>query len=171
MSSASSRSKREPEAGRVRLAVVEGASVERLDEAMELMHFAWRRVIEAPDQALAKRGMGRLHHRLLYVIGHNSGIDVGQTVALLGITKQAAHGPLKDLLDQGLVEVTRPNGDRRRKQLALTASGRGFERRLARMQHDVFEEAFAAVGGSTTEAAWRAVMNAMGRGRRLRVDR
>jgi DNA-binding MarR family transcriptional regulator len=139
-----------------------------LDEAMELIHFAFRRVVEAPDRALEKRGMGRLHHRLLYVIGKNPGIDIGQTTDLLGITKQGAHGPLRDLVDSGLVEVVRPEEDRRRKTLSLTAEGARFERHLARLQHAVFAEAFEACGGAAVEG-WRAVMDTLGGGRRLQL--
>ncbi|HJL15668.1 MAG TPA: MarR family winged helix-turn-helix transcriptional regulator [Sandaracinaceae bacterium LLY-WYZ-13_1] len=139
-----------------------------LDEAMELIHFAFRRVVEAPDRALAKRGMGRLHHRLLYVVGKNPGIDIGHTCELLGITKQATHGPLRDLLEADLVEVVRPAEDRRRKTLSLTAEGERFERHLAALQHEVFAEAFQRCGADAVEG-WREVMDTLGAGRRLRL--
>ena len=137
-----------------------------LDEAMELIHFAFRRVVEAPDRALEKRGMGRLHHRVLYVVGKNPGIDIGQITELLGITKQGMHGPLKDLVDDGLVEVVRPEADRRRKTLTLTAEGARFERHLAHLQHAVFASAFQACDPAAVEG-WREVMDTLGGGRRL----
>jgi len=148
--------------------VAEDDPIERLDEAMELIDFAFRRIVEAPDRELARRGMGRLHHRLLYVIGHNPGIDVRQTGELLGISKQAVHGPLRDLVEEDLVEVERPSSDRRRKLLTLTVAGKAFERRLAEMQHAVFAEAFERAGPRAVEA-WCQVMDALGAGRRLRV--
>lgn len=139
-----------------------------LDEAMELIHFAFRRVVEAPDRALEKRGMGRLHHRTLYVVGKNPGIDIGQITELLGITKQGIHGPLKDLIDDGLVKVVRPEEDRRRKTLTLTAEGARFERHLAHLQHAVFAAAFAKHDRADIEG-WRDVMNTLGAGRRLQL--
>lgn len=139
-----------------------------LDEAMELIHFAFRRVVEAPDRALAKRGMGRLHHRILFVVGKNRGIDIGQVTDLLGITKQAVHAPLKELVDAGLVLVARPEEDRRRKTLTLTATGARFERHLARLQSAVFAEAFEECGERAV-AGWREVMDTLGAGRRLRL--
>ncbi len=139
-----------------------------LDEAMELIHFAFRRVVEAPDRALAKRGMGRLHHRILFVVGKNAGIDIGQITELLGITKQGIHGPLRDLVDAALVEVVRPDEDRRRKTLELTASGARFERHLARLQHAVFAEAFQRRSEAEVEG-WREVMDTLAAGRRLRL--
>lgn len=141
---------------------------ESLDEAMELIHFAFRRVVEAPDRVLEARGMGRLHHRLLFVIGKNPGIDVTQTLDLLGITKQAGNAPLRELVEAGLVKVERPAEDRRRKLLRLTATGKRFERRLAQLQHQVFAQAFAECDADAVEA-WRAVMDRLGGGRRLRV--
>ncbi|HEY8429586.1 MAG TPA: MarR family transcriptional regulator [Sandaracinaceae bacterium] len=143
-------------------------SEDALDEAMELIHFAFRRVVEAPDRELEARGMGRLHHRLLFVIGKNPGIDVTQTFELLGITKQAGHAPLRQLVEADLVRVERSAEDRRRKLLRLTPSGRRFERRLAHLQHRVFAEAFARCDARDVEA-WRTVMNELGAGRRLRV--
>lgn len=140
-----------------------------LDEAMELMHFAFRRVIEEPDGILAEFGSGRVHHRLLYVIGKNQGLAVGELVELLGVTKQAVHAPLKDLIDTELVVVERATDDRRIKRLRLTQAGRRFERRLSRAEHRVFAEAFEKAGPEAV-AGWHRVMDALGEGRRLRLD-
>ena len=147
----------------------EGEATEpALDEAMELIHFAFRRVVEAPDRALEKRGMGRLHHRILYVVGKNPGVDIGQMTDLLGITKQGVHGPLRDLVKADLVRVDRPAEDRRRKTLFLTDEGERFERHLARLQHAVFADAFQRCGVDSVDG-WREVMDTLGAGRRLRL--
>ena len=39
-----------------------------LDQAWELMHFALRAVIASPDQMLEKRGLSRVHHRILFFV-------------------------------------------------------------------------------------------------------
>ena len=101
-----------------------------LDEAMELMHFAFRQVIEAPDRALEERGFSRLHHRILYVAAHNPGIVVGDVVGLLGVTKQAVHRPIRQLCDAELLTIEQGDDDRRTRSLQLTRKGRRFERRL-----------------------------------------
>lgn len=139
-----------------------------LDEAMELMHFAFRRVIEEPDGILEELERGRVHHRLLYVIGKNEGIAVGELIELLSVTKQALYGPLKDLVATELVVVERSPDDRRIKQLSLTEAGRRFERRLSRAEHRVLAQAFEDAGPEAV-AGWRRVMDALGQGRRLRV--
>lgn len=144
-------------------------SQNELDEAMELLHFAFRRVIEEPDSVLAEHGFGRLHHRVLYVIGKNPGLTKGELLELLGVTKQAAHAPLRDLVEGELVRVEPDEADRRVKRLQLSASGRRFERRLSRYEHRVFEAAFAEAGPRAVEG-WRRVMDALGQGRRLEVE-
>lgn len=139
-----------------------------LDEAMELMHFAFRQVIEAPDRALAEHGFSRLHHRILYVTAHNPGIVVGDVVGLLGVTKQAVHRPIRQLCDAELLTVEQGDDDRRTRSLQLTAKGRRFERQLAHMQHRIFRQAFEDAGGAS-ERGWREVMERIGGHRRLRV--
>ena len=139
-----------------------------LDEAMELMHFAFRQVIEAPDRALAEQGFSRLHHRILYVTAHNPGIVVGDVVGLLGVTKQAVHRPIRQLCEAGLVTLEQGDDDRRTRSLQLTRKGRRFERQLAHMQHRIFRQAFEDAG-SSAEKGWRAVMDRIGGHRRLRV--
>lgn len=140
-----------------------------LDEAMELIHFGFRRVVEEPDALLARHGMGRLHHRVLYVVGRNAGIRVLELAQLLGVSKQALHGPLTDLRRAALVAHVVDPTDGRARALELTATGKRFERTLARLQHERFAEAFDAAGPEA-ERCWRAVMDRLGGGRRLRRD-
>lgn len=138
-----------------------------LDDAMELIHFAFRRVVAGPDALLAQNGMGRLHHRLLYVLGKNPGLRVLELADILGVSKQAIHGPLGDLKDRELVDDAVDPNDGRARTLQLTAAGTRFERRLAALQHAAFEEAFAEAGRDA-EDAWRRVSDLLGGGRRLR---
>ena len=145
-------------------------SADHLDEAMELMHFAWRRIVTEPDRILAERGFGRLHHRVLYVVGRNPGLAVGELLELLDVSKQAIHGPVKALMHAGLLDATRIAGDRRVKTLKLTGAGRRYERRLARAEHRVFADAFERAGPRAVEG-WQAVTDALGLGRRLRLPK
>lgn len=142
---------------------------ERFDEAMERMHFAWRRVIGEPDRILAERGLGRVHHRVLYVVAHNPGLTVGELLEVLDVTKQALHRPLRELQNAGLLLASRDEGDRRVKCLRLTPEGHRYERRLAHEEHRVFEEAFERAGAGAVEG-WQRVMSELGLGRRLRVS-
>ena len=138
-----------------------------LDDAMELIHFAFRRVVEGPDALLGDHGLGRLHHRVLYVLGKNPGLRVLELADLLGVSKQAIHGPLGDLRDRELVDDTVDPDDARARSLRLTSAGARFERRLASLQHAAFEAAFDAAG-PRAESAWREVSDLLGGHRRLR---
>ncbi len=139
-----------------------------LDEAMELIHLGFRRVVAGPDRLLATRGYGRVHHRILFVVGRNPGLSVGDVLALLDVTRQAISGPLRRLVDDELVSAATSSESRRRKALVLTPAGARFERRVSDLQRKRFAEAFARVGVDA-ERGWRAVMDDLAEGGRLRV--
>ncbi len=130
---------------------------QQLNEALELMHFGFRKMIEKPDQLLASRGMGRMHHRLLYFIGRNEGLSVSELNEVLKISKQALHRPLQQLVTRELVSSEPDTNDKRIRRLTLTRKGRALENRLSRMQRNQFRRVFAQVSTSD-ERAWRKVM-------------
>jgi len=130
---------------------------QQLNEALELMHFGFRRMIKKPDQLLATRGMGRMHHRLLYFIGRNEGLSVSDLNEILEISKQALHRPLQQLIARELVSSVPDPNDGRIRCLSLTRKGRALETRLSRMQRNQFRRVFAQVS-KREERAWREVM-------------
>jgi DNA-binding MarR family transcriptional regulator len=146
-----------------------GLASDPLDEAMELMHFGFRCVVAGPDRLLATRGYGRVHHRILFVVGRNPGLSVGDLLALLGVTKQAISSPLRRLVEDGLVSAEAAADSKRRKSLVLTSAGTKFERRVSDLQRKRFAEAFARVGAAA-ERGWREVMDDLAEGGRLRVE-
>ena len=77
-----------------------------LDEAWELMHFALRAVIAQPDKMLEKRGLSRVHHRILFFVARQPELAVNQLLQVLGVSKQALNQPLRQLYVQGLVAYT-----------------------------------------------------------------
>ncbi len=127
------------------------------DDALELLHFAFRNVTAKADAALAKRGMGRVHHRILYFIRRNSGISVGDLLGTLGITKQSLHRPLQELVDEGFVTSVRSEENRRTKELALTKAGVAMERSLSGPQRALFAKVFA--GAPAAAEPWARLMN------------
>jgi len=140
-----------------------------LDLALELLHFGFRAIVAGPDRALSRRGLGRAHHRVLYFIRQNDGLAVGELVRILGVTKQAMHRPLAELVAKKLV-VRRPDPSNRRvARLHLSAAGASFERALSGAQRAHFERAFRAAG-PRAEDGWRAVMKALAE-RRARPPR
>uniref|UniRef100_UPI001F55C3F4 MarR family winged helix-turn-helix transcriptional regulator n=1 Tax=Pseudomonas aeruginosa TaxID=287 RepID=UPI001F55C3F4 len=56
---------------------------------MEAFFFAYQAFTTKPDEMLARRGLGRVHHRVLFFIARYPGLSVKELLALLGVTKQA----------------------------------------------------------------------------------
>jgi len=114
------------------------ASAELL-ESIELFYFGYRAFTSRPDGVLEQRGLGRVHHRILYFVGRNPLITVNE------------------LLEMNLVAYSVPAHDRRVKQLSLTAEGQRLEGRLTATQVKHLKAAFAQAGEPAAQA-WRKVM-------------
>lgn len=130
---------------------------ERLNAAIELLHFAYRAMIARADQLLARRGLGRLHHRILYFVARRPGTSVSALIRTLGVSKQAINAPLRQLVAQELVVQSPSAADRRIRQLDLTPAGRRLEARLSALQREQFAQTFHALGPEA-EQAWRETM-------------
>jgi DNA-binding MarR family transcriptional regulator len=131
-----------------------------LREAIELFFFAYRAFTTQPDRILAERGLGRVHHRILYFVAHNPYIRVSELLRILDVSKQALNAPLRQLLELELVDMKVATHDRRVKQLRLTPEGERLEALLTgtQMQH---LEAVLGNAGEVTESAWKAIMRQM----------
>lgn len=131
-----------------------------LNEALELFHFAYRAFTSGPDRILEGRGLQRVHHRILYFVGRNPDLAVGDLVSILGVTKQALHAPLRQLLEMKLVDSQSDSQDRRIRRLRLTSEGLRLESSLSGLQRRKLESVFSKLGGET-EDSWRQVMRAV----------
>jgi DNA-binding MarR family transcriptional regulator len=129
----------------------------QLNQALELLHFGFRAIVARPDELLKARGLTRLHHRILFFVRKAPDLSVNELCRTLGITKQALNAPLRQLLDQNLIESRLAASDRRIKQLCLTQAGAELEQQLSGYQRDQFEAIFTQVGAEA-EADWREVM-------------
>ncbi|AWL93904.1 MULTISPECIES: MarR family winged helix-turn-helix transcriptional regulator [Bradyrhizobium] len=128
-----------------------------LDAALELMYYGWRGMTLEADEYLAKQGLSRPHHRILYVVARRPDIAIGSLLEVLGISKQALSRPLSLLLERKLVTSKRSPEQHRSKLLRLTAAGQRIEQRASDHERKVLREAFDRVGASGA-AAWMAVM-------------
>lgn len=131
-----------------------------LRKAIELLYFGYRAFTAPPDRILEERGLGRVHHRILYFVGRNPQISVNALLGVLGVSKQALNAPLRQLVGMGLVATDTAAHDRRVRQLRLTAEGEGLEARLTGSQMVSLEAAFVQAGAEA-EAGWRAVMECL----------
>jgi DNA-binding MarR family transcriptional regulator len=129
----------------------------REHDPLALLHFAFRAVVAEPDARLARLGLGRVHHRILFFIARSPGLRVMDLSATLGVTKQALHHPLRELLRQKLVHSRAEPGNLRERRLTLTAAGRALEQRLSGHQRRAFAAAFRSAGARAARG-WREVM-------------
>ncbi len=81
--------------------MIDASREQELNEALELFFFGYREFTAYPDGVLAKRGLGRVHHRILYFVGRNPGVTVGDLLGVLGVSKQALNAPLRRLMAEG----------------------------------------------------------------------
>ena len=135
--------------------------VEAANEPLVLLHFAFRAVIKEADAQLQARGLGRVHHRILFFIARRPELRVADLLATLGVTKQALHKPLQQLVRAKLVKNYAEPTNLREHRLSLTSSGAKLENRLSDQQRKLFSAAFRKAG-PTAAAGWRAIMRQLG---------
>jgi DNA-binding MarR family transcriptional regulator len=126
-------------------------------DAIEQFYFAYRGFTDRPDRILEKRGLGRVHHRILYFIGRRPDVSVRGLLDLLAVSKQALNAPLRQLMEMGLVHAEAGLQDRRVKNLRLTPSGRKLEAELTEAQTRHLRAAFDRAGPAARDG-WRTVM-------------
>lgn len=128
-----------------------------LRRAIEELYFGYRAFTALPDRILAERGLGRTHHRILYFVRRDPGISMGELLAVLEVTKQAIHRPIKDLEDRDLLSVAQDAQDRRVRRLSVTPGGAELEAALTASQMRLLDHAFRGLSGSA-EDHWHEVM-------------
>ena len=128
--------------------------------AIEAFYFGYREFTTGPDKLLARRGLGRAHHRILYFVGRKPGIGMGELLDTLQISKQALNAPLRQLIAMDLIQREAEPPDRRTKRLRLTKTGQQLETQLTGVQTELLSAAFEAAGPASREV-WLAVMAAL----------
>jgi len=132
-----------------------GREGEPIWDVIELLFFAYRDFISDPDDALAKIGFGRAHHRVLHFVNRSPGMKVAELLDILKITKQSLGRVLKQLVDQGYVVQKEGASDRRQRLLYVTAKGEALAMKLAALQTARIASALAELGPNAREAACR----------------
>ena len=110
------------------------------------MFFAYRDFVGDPDEVLSKLAFGRAHHRVLHFVNRNPGMKVADLLEILNITKQSLGRVLKQLVDQGYVVQKEGAQDRRQRLLFVTPKGEALALKLAGLQTQRINRAFAELG-------------------------
>src|SRR6266852_2094391 len=122
---------------------------------IELLFFAYRDFVGDADDALAKFGFGRAHHRVLHFVNRNPGMKVAELLDVLKITKQSLGRVLKQLIQQGYVVQKEGANDRRQRLLYVTPKGEALALKLAGLQTVRITRALSELGPNGHEMARR----------------
>ncbi|MGB0681594.1 MAG: MarR family winged helix-turn-helix transcriptional regulator [Magnetovibrionaceae bacterium] len=117
-----------------------------LRELMELLFFGYRDFTAGPDKILADYGFGRAHHRVVYFVGRDPGLSVSELLKILNITKQSLARVLGQLIEEGFIQQTADEKDRRRRLLTLTNKGQELDQALRARQGEALNRAILAAG-------------------------
>lgn len=129
--------------------------------AMEAFFFGYQAFTAKADEMLARRGLSRVHHRILFFIAKYPDLNVKQLLGYLGVSKQALSTPLRQLLEMHLVSSVAAEDDKRKRLLGFTAEGAKLERALRREQAKLLQRAFAEAGEAAV-SGWLQVNRALG---------
>jgi len=130
---------------------------DELNLALEAIHFGFKTLISRPDERLADFGYTRVHHRILYFIARNKECSVNELLEVMGVSKQYLNRPLRQLTEDGFVDVKQDSQDKRVKRIKLSKSGTKLEFELTDDQRKRFEKVFK-IAGQKAEEGWRKVM-------------
>lgn len=129
--------------------------------AMEAFFLGYQAFTAKADEMLARRGLGRVHHRILFFIARYPGLSVKELLAALGVSKQALNIPLRQLMEMQLVQSVTAEDDKRKRLLGFTAEGAKLEQALRREQAKLLQRVFAETGEAAVHG-WLAVNRALG---------
>ena len=126
--------------------------------------FGYQAFTAKADEMLARRGLSRVHQRIVFFIAHHPGVSVTELLSLLGVSKQALNTPLRQLIEMNLVLSVAPDTDKRKRLLELTADGVRFEASLRREQVKLLQRVFAEAGEDAVNG-WLTINQALGQSR------
>ena len=99
---------------------------EQIKDFIQLLFYAYRETFSDPKEVLAKKFFGPAHLRALNLIEGNPGINLGELIFKLKVTKQSLNRVLRDLLKSKMIKQIKDEEDTRRKNLFLDKEGKIF---------------------------------------------
>ena len=133
-------------------------------DAMQAFFFGYQAFTAKADEMLERRGLSRVHQRIVFFIARYPDVSVKELLALLGVSKQALNMPLRQLTEMDLVRSVASEADKRKRLLCLTTDGENLEESLRREQVKLLQKAFAQAGEAAVDG-WLAVNLALGENR------
>ena len=99
---------------------------EQIKEFIQLLYYAYRETFSDPKEVLSKKYFGPAHLRALNLIEGNPGINLGELIFRLKVTKQSLNRVLRDLIKAKMIKQIQDDNDTRKKNLYLDREGKIF---------------------------------------------
>ena len=97
---------------------------EQIKEFIQLLYYAYRETFSDPKEILSKKFFGPAHLRALNLIERNPGINLGELIFRLKVTKQSLNRVLKDLIRIEVIFYEKDKNDTRIKHVFLNEKGK-----------------------------------------------
>jgi DNA-binding MarR family transcriptional regulator len=99
---------------------------EQIKEFIQLLYYAYRETFSDTKKFLSKKLFGPAHLRALNLIESNPGINLGELIFRLKVTKQSLNRVLRDLIKSKMIKQVQDEIDTRKKNLFLDKEGKIF---------------------------------------------
>ena len=87
----------------------------QIKEFIQLLYYAYRETFSDPKEILSKKFFGPAHLRALNLIEQNPGINLGELIFRLKVTKQSLNRVLRDLIKTRMIKQVQDDTDTRKK--------------------------------------------------------
>tara|TARA_B100000963_G_scaffold359962_1_gene388925 strand:- start:1826 stop:2266 length:441 start_codon:yes stop_codon:yes gene_type:complete len=99
---------------------------DQIKEFIQLLYYAYRETFADPQEILSRKFFGPAHLRALHLIESNPGINLGELIFKLKVTKQSLNRVLRDLIKSKMIKQIQDESDTRKKNLYLDKEGKVF---------------------------------------------
>ena len=99
---------------------------DQIKEFIQLLYYAYRESFADPKEVLSKKFFGPAHLRALNLIERNPGVNLGELIFKLKVTKQSLNRVLRDLINSKMIKQIKDENDTRKKNLFLDKEGKLF---------------------------------------------
>ena len=88
---------------------------DQIKEFIQLLYYAYRETFSDPREILSEKFFGPAHLRALHLIERYPGINLGELIFKLKVTKQSLNRVLRDLIKSKMIKQIQDDHDTRKK--------------------------------------------------------
>ena len=98
----------------------------QIKEFIKILYYAYRETFSDPKEVLSKKFFGPAPQKALNHNERNPGINFGELIFRLKVTKQSLNRVLRDLMKSKMIKQIQDETDTRKKNLFLDKEGKTF---------------------------------------------